>query len=536
MQSLGFLILGFPEVFKVIHNLTRLIAPVFLIKALSLHAQTTTQSTIPEPPSPSTPPPTMSCEAISGQTSGVQSRLIEHKSLVRGRQCAVLSADPTVDADQLINQIPENTVILLSSETAVKTPSPSGYPVSSKVRVEYLIGSEIRLKNGQVILGAADDGHEIVIRDRPGFVDKHFVKVGTTDNFRFDETEDSHIRHLTFQPNRENGSPSIDSIVFAECYNRKLILKENVFHLPLRASLVLDCKESLDASDNYKHQGPGLLFAGNTLIGTNFKKLTKTLVPEIGLSINLPTIRNQQEALTVTGNTIRGKMAEAGAFKPGSGSDIKIFKNTVDIRNYGSIGRPAYRRGGFALLGHTDISAKTPLFNVVGNKIQVTATAITIGGLIELSMSCNQLQAFNAWWQMQPQYKFKALPATFGDIGRQCENLVSSNDVMPTPHKNNRADNTWTATHYSSDTACSGLENYVGQLFYDSENCQSFTRSFVSRTRKTDSPTKTGSNNKTDSSTTTESICMNCGRLPEHTVQFFSVCFLLTLVAVMCTN
>ncbi|WP_448217282.1 hypothetical protein [Endozoicomonas sp. 2B-B] len=515
-----------------IHNLTRLIAPVFLIKALSLHAQTTTQSTIPEPPSPSTPPPTMSCEAISGQTSGVQSRLIEHKSLVRGRQCAVLSADPTVDADQLINQIPENTVILLSSDTAtaVKTPSPSGYPVSGKAPVVYFIGGEIRLKNGQDILGAADDGHEIVIRDRPGSVDKHFIKVGTTDNFQFDETKDSHIRHLTFQPTRENGSPSIDTIVFAECYNRKLILKENVFHLPLQASLVLDCKESLDASDNVNRQGPGLLFAENTLKGTSFKKLTKTLVPEIGLSINLPAIRNQQEALTVTGNKIEGKMAEAGAFKPGSGSAINIFKNTVDITNYGSIGRPAFRKGGFALLGHTDTSAKTPLFNVIGNKIQVTATAITIRGLIELSMSCNHLQAFNAWWQIQPQYKFKASPATFGDIGRQCENVVSLNNVMPTPHENIEPANTWTGTPYSSDTACSGLENYVGQLFFDTENCQSFTPSFVSSTRKTASSTKTGS------STTTESICMICSRLPEHTLQFFSVCFLLTLMALIFAN
>ncbi|WOG30075.1 hypothetical protein [Endozoicomonas sp. 8E] len=507
-----------------IHNLIRLIAPVFLIKALSLHAQTTTQSTAFEAPSPSSPPPTMSCNALSGRTPGVQSRLNQYKSHVRGRQCIVLSADRTVDTDQLINQIPENTVILLSSNTApaVKTPSPSGYPVSGKVPVEYLIGGEIRLKNGQDILGAADDGHEIVIRDRPGFVDKHFVKVGTTDNFQFDETKDSHIRHLSFQPSRENGSPAIDSIVFAECYNRKLILKDNVFHLPLQASLVLDCNKSLDASDNVNRQGPGLLFAENTVIGTSFKKLNKTLVPEKGISINLPAIRNQQEALTVSGNRIRGKMAEAGEFKLGSGSGINIFKNTVDISNYGSIGRPAFLKGGFALLGHANSGAKTPLFNVVGNKIRVTATAITIGGLIELSMSCNHLQAFNAWWQFQPQYNLKALPATFGDIGRQCENVVSFNDVIPTPRENIRAANTWTATHYSSDTACSGLVNFEGQLFFDTGNCQSFAPSFISSTRTT------------DSTTTTESICMNYRRLPDHTVKFFGLCFLMTLMGLFC--
>ncbi|WP_257276370.1 hypothetical protein [Endozoicomonas sp. SESOKO4] len=469
------------------HYLTRLIIPLFLSQALSLQARTTAQSPIAIAIATShstTAPPTVSCNSLAGHTRGVQQRLLQYSHLVPGRQCFVLSANPTEDLDQLINRLPENTVILLSSKTdpAVTTPSPAISPAPDKTPVEYFIGSEIRLKDGQVIIGAADDGFDIVIRDRPGFTDKHLIKVGTTDNFQFGETRDSHIRHITFRPTRENKYLSIDSIVFSECYNRKLILEENVFHLPVKAALDFDCKQSLDASSDATRPGPGLLFANNTLIGTSFKSLTKTLVPEKGISINLPAIRHQEKRLVVADNTFRGKMAEAGVFRLGPESRMEIFKNTVDITNYGRIGRPAVRKGGFDLIGHTDINAKPPLFNLAGNQIRVTATAVTVNGQLELVLVCNHLQGFNSWWQPQPQFLLKSIPATFEEIMEKCQNVPGSNVIVPTPSTSSQLANTWTGTKYSSDTACTGLVNFEGLFFFEKDHCQTVTPQSTSST------------------------------------------------------
>ncbi|WP_252180255.1 hypothetical protein [Endozoicomonas sp. 4G] len=484
------------------HALTRLIAPVFLLPALSLQAQTTDQSTTTKNPYSPTPTPTTSCDALSGQTTGVQQRLDQYKHLVRGRQCIILNADPAENVDQLINQAPENAVILLSSNTAapaVRTPSVSAF--SGKTPVEYFVGSEIHLKNGQDILGAADDGLEIVLRDRPEFAGKHLIRVGSTDNFQFVETKASHIKHLTFQPTRVNSHPSIDTIVFAGCYNRRLVIEDNVFHLPARATLTLDCKKPLDAS--VSRPGPGLLFAKNTLIGTSFKQSGRAFIPEQGIAINLPAIRNQEGALAVTGNIFRGKMAEAGAYKLGSGTGININKNTVDIANYGNTGRAAFRKGGFALLGHTDTHVKPPVFNLAGNQIRVSATAITVGGRVGLALACNHLQAANTWWQIQQEFSLKAIPVSFAEVAERCENNAGSKDAgsniaMQVQETRIQITNTWTATHYSTNTACAGLVNLEGQFFFGSEVCQtvnppSNSSTPIPTTSNTTRPCMTGS-------------------------------------------
>lgn len=71
-------------------------------------------------------------------------------------------------------------------------------PVRGRTAVEYFT-YKIVLKDGQDIIGAADDGFEIVVMSR-GHGSEHMVEVGTSENFRFGETRDSHIKHLTFRP------------------------------------------------------------------------------------------------------------------------------------------------------------------------------------------------------------------------------------------------------------------------------------------------------------------------------------------------
>lgn len=506
---------------KLQHFLAGFIAPVFLLHALIVEAQTpTTISTASLP--------TSLCDSLKGQAEGVQKRLSQYRELVKGRQCVILSADPAEDLAELVKQTPENTVILLSSGTSagvtpsssmapapspaassVVMPSSSVIPKPVKTPVEYFVDSVIVLKNGQDIIGAADEGFEIVIRDRPDFQHKHILSVGSTDQFKRDETKNSHIRHVTFRTTRNNKRVPIDSIVFAECFNRKLVIEDNVFYLPVKAAVTLDCKEFTVASDKDRAKGPCMEFANNRVIGERYNsiddKIFPYFIPNQGIFINLPAIVNQSERISIIGNTFEGNMAEAAEFKIGAGSSINVFKNTINISNAGNTTRDSVRKGGFVLAGPTESIGVPPAFFLAGNQIKVTRTAITVRGQLGLTFACNHLQAVNPWWQPQKQFVLKSLPVPLGKAAEVCSGGVSSTAVMPThtsnptvvmstfspnpthvmstltpnstvvmsiPDASSRFANTWTAINSSLANACSGLVNFEGQFFFESEVCQ----------------------------------------------------------------
>lgn len=500
--------------------LARLIAPLLLVQTLSLQAQSTSVS-----PSTEKPLSTELCEYLSPQSMGVDRQISLYSDLIYNRQCIILKANPTENLNKLVERIPENTVILLSSET-VPTPTPSlvtssvsasasvyaptpaniSFPADASVNtnttsnpvvqsnsttampsssassvpvktpVEYFIDDEIRLKDGQDIIGAADEGYEIIIRDRPGYMVRYMVRVGAPDNFRFGERRSSNIRHVIFSPTRENNFPSVESIIYAECYNRRLILEENVFHIPSRAAVNLDCKEPLNLSVFYWHRGPSLEFANNTIIGKKYTTLQRRLIadviPDQGILINLPAIRNKSGLLAVIGNTFRGDMAEAGEFRLGPKASMDVFKNTVDISNDGITNLDPVRKGGFVFVGTTENETRFPLFYLIGNQIKTTQTALTISGQVALNLVCNHLQAIRPWWQPLERFSLIAAHITLDDMTKQrlCEKVMSSPDVWPIPTQTTV--NIWTAINDSPATACTGLVNLLGQFFFATEVCQ----------------------------------------------------------------
>ncbi|WP_252179335.1 hypothetical protein [Endozoicomonas sp. 4G] len=456
---------------KLQNHLTRLFAPLLLLQALSLHAQTT---------QPGTPPPaTVPCDTLSGNTTGVQQRLNQYNGLIYGRDCVVLSADPAEDIAQLINGMAENTVILLSSNTvpSVTTPPLVADSVTGKTPVNYLIGNEIVLKNGQLIIGAADDGFEIVISVQQSYPKEQMVRVGTPDHFQFGETKDCHISHVTFLPFEPKGLIPVTAIVLAECYNRRLVIENNIFRIPYWTAVDLNCKKPLDASNNETRTGPGLLFTNNTVIGKAIPMLVGgELTPSLGIHISLPAIKNQFRRLAIIGNTFLGKMAEAGEFILGPGTRLDVFRNIIKASNAGVTylvlvmgGYPL--QGGLAFLGHNDTDVEPPLFNLAGNQIQVTADAIIVNASLQLALACNHLQAVSPWKQLPQLFGLKAVNPL--PLGAECEEPTNSSIVMPatTPYSINQIVNTWAAINNSTATACSGLANLVGQFFFESENC-----------------------------------------------------------------
>ncbi|WP_422442410.1 hypothetical protein [Endozoicomonas sp. ALB060] len=436
-------------------------------------------------PTTATSLPTVLCDTLRGQTAGVQQRLNQYSALVSGRQCVVLSADPADDLSELIKQIPDNTVILLSSETT----SPTVAPVTGKTTVEYLIANAITLKNGQDIIGAADDGFEIVIKLHDNFTSRYMIGVGQYyHEFNFGETADNHIKHITFQPTGVNPDTQTHAIVHTNCYYGALSIENNVFYLPDRAAVNIDCYAGLDASTSDLHTVPGLRFANNKVIGETIRTTKLSMIPELAIFINLPYINNLSNKLEIIGNTFEGRISRLAYIRIGDESNINIFRNTVDIDNKGEtlseiLTGIESQRGGFALKGfrvplvplvHLVFDIKAPLINLAGNNINVTTTALTIDGKLDLALTCNNFKGMTLWevdnYEYLPLKAVDPLP-----LAGECKRSVSSTDGPATTSAPTLCQivNSWTPINDSKATALTGLTNVEGQFYFDSAVCTS---------------------------------------------------------------
>ncbi len=199
------------------------------------------------PTSTPTSTPTMSppviyytaCNALADQPAAV-TRVVDSltEDLQRGN-CAVLRFGEFDNIAPVINSLPENTTIILSSEPLI---SPTASTPAQALA--FMASSELILKNRQHLLGA-DEGNEDVLFITPqSFSDMHMVSVGNGLSFRNSKNETSLIRDIHFKPYKDASRDTVDSIIFAQCYNRLLRVEGNTFTLDRRASVFLDCKQS----------------------------------------------------------------------------------------------------------------------------------------------------------------------------------------------------------------------------------------------------------------------------------------------------
>ncbi|WP_252176394.1 hypothetical protein [Endozoicomonas sp. 4G] len=458
-----------------------LLTPLLILSQThNLQAQNTTQSTTPVP---TTPPLTVPCEALKNQTTGVHQWLNEYRHLVGRRKCIVLSTNPSENLSKLIKQIPEDTVILFSSETtSAATLSPSVTPASGKIPIVYLIDNEITLKDGQHIIGAPDEGFEIILTPNIRYTDTYMITFGSHNYFNFEQTQDSHIRHITFQPTTPNGRMPIRNIISTHCSNRRLIVENNVFNLVCLNGVNIDCRLSLDASANDLRQGPALMFVNNTVTGDIItvtghviKSRNVDYIPDGGVAVTLPYIKSQSHRIAINGNTFRGKMAWVAELDPGPGSSIDIFRNTIDIDNINAtlfevLGQPEKEKYALTIVGHTSTSEEPSLCNLAGNQIRVTSSAaIDIKGIVKLALACNHFQAVKLWRQEQHEYSIRAAdPLSLAD---ECERSVQANTTTVGSPTLCQIVNTWTPINNSTATALSGLTNLEGQFYFNSSVC-----------------------------------------------------------------
>ncbi|WOG30065.1 hypothetical protein [Endozoicomonas sp. 8E] len=389
----------------------------------------------------------------------------------------------------MIKRIPDNTVILLSS----KTTSPTVAPTTGKPTVDYLIASPIALKNGQDIIGAADDGFEIVIKLHPGFTNRYMIGVGVEYNgkFNFSETIDNHIKHITFRPTGANPDNPIYAIFYTKCYNRTLAIENNVLYLPTWAAVDMSCNSALDASANDLRKGPGLRFANNKVIGEIIRTTRHSMIAEEAIFINLGKINNQSNKLEIIENTFRGKISELAEISIGSGSSIDIFRNTISIDNKGTTRseiRTGFenRRGGFALRGLGFTDRKAPLINLAGNDIYLTTTALTIIKQLDLTLACNHFMAVTLWNVRNEYFSLKAVDPL--PLAAECRRSVSSTVGMATTSAPTLCQivNSWTPINDSKATALTGLTNVEGQFYFGTSLCPTATPPALINTKSAD--------------------------------------------------
>ncbi|WP_257281297.1 hypothetical protein [Endozoicomonas sp. ISHI1] len=456
---------------------------------------TTASTTIPATSTPATsistlPPITVPCDSLKDQATGVLQRLNQYRDLVRGRHCIVLSTNSSESLSKFLNEIPENIVILFSSETTSgATLSQSVTPALGKIPVKYLINSEIVLKDGQDIIGAPNEGYEIVISPDATYTDLYMITLGSFNEFSFSETKDNYIRHINFQPTAPNGRKPISTIISARCTNRRLFVENNVFNLNCQDGVRIDCRLPLDASVSALRPGPGLMFANNMVTGDTIGSWHRDYIADGGLFIKLPAIKSQFLRIAINGNIFQGKMGWAAELHIGPGSSIDIFRNTIDIDNTGQIlwetVSPGYKKEKFAfsLVGHSDTHEEPPVYNLAGNQIQVKNTAIEIKGIVKLVLACNQFQAVKLWRQEQHEYSIKSADPFV--LAYNCESFVNSSMATTGPLTLTQIVNIWTPIGNSTASALSGLTNFEGQFYFNSSVWLTVNSSSVSPSGQT---------------------------------------------------
>ena len=390
-------------------------------------------------------------------------------------------------------------------------PTPSLIPPSPGViNREFSLSKPIKLKNGQHILSAAEDGFRVVLKEANDFEGGHMIEIGTSaENFMdvVDEIDSSVVRGITFEPVRGDGRRSVDSIFYAQCYNRDLLVLDNHFTLDARASVYLRCSYSFENDivgsglELYSRpMGPGLDFSGNTVRGDQYQTARRTFTPDEALLIYLPNIQGlQDDLLVVRNNTFEGHMIEAIEAHIGLNSKLRITGNTIHINTsgkpFGSRGHDAdFHKGGILLRGLNGGQNRDelPLYLLADNDITTQDSGakdrvITLLDQLQLGFSCNRLEGTRPWKQKNNP---PAVYTAFYDLSPYCDSVAdtltsmatmttSMPSVSPTPAPSPVAVpainimNTWSASGSAMFGACEGLVHLVGEIQFETAMCES---------------------------------------------------------------
>ena len=275
--------------------------------------------------------------------------------------CAILKVGQFNDLAEGIENLPENTTIFLTSDvmsdvmsnvTSIVTstpviqvqatrtetlllpaPSPITVPEGRAPKV-YSISKPVTLKNGQHILAATTSESEIILSEAEVFVGMHMVAIGSK-NMNMSETDTSVIKGITFEPFERSGRDSVDSIIYAQCYNRDFWVLDNDFILDTRASVYMWCKQLVNNDGDADPVGPGFRFTGNTIEGDGDGD-GKSFSPDEGLLIFLPDIQGLKNRLCIENNTFTGEMVEGIEASIGLNSTLMVAGNKINISNTGN--------------------------------------------------------------------------------------------------------------------------------------------------------------------------------------------------------
>ena len=410
-------------------------------------------SSTPVPsPSPTSLPPEpafTACDSIAAEDLTTAITAVLNKLSSEGLQrpnCAILKAAVHPDLSPVINSLPENTTILLVPDS-----TPEAMPLNAR--------SVMDLKNGQHMIGVSGDDSDVLLITPVDFDGRHMVGIGTANSFNNGEQETSVISGIHFKPFKDDQRDSVDSIIFAQCYNRLLIVDSNTFTLDRRASVFLDCKRSnigvtpppalLTPTEQITSDlrgGPGLQFINNNVIGDDEHSNN---APGEGLFVYGPGVFNLPEALQarIEGNHFSQSMKVAIEVETGSNATIhnNIINETLlteTVRNF----------IGIQLIGVGNIDP-LPIYDVSKNTIGLDGNCVQLKRELVFSFSENQMNCNSPWSQTDISKPAHVIEEAPGEACATC--------------------NAWTPKSNGFVSPCFGLNSLDGDIHFRGFTCLS---------------------------------------------------------------
>ena len=189
--------------------------------------------------------------------------------------CVLIKVDQYNDIAAVLNGLPENTTIFLSTTQFASEEAAGTGKVSDQEG--FLVLSSIYLKSGQHLMGVAAGDKKVSLTAQIATPPHHTITVGKPDSFESSKVNESVIDGFRF---KTNGRHHLDSrkasVIHPQCYNYDLIIRNNEFNIDRGHGVLFKCPLSnkkvstsrllpAEQGDPGFRGGSGLKFTNNTV-------------------------------------------------------------------------------------------------------------------------------------------------------------------------------------------------------------------------------------------------------------------------------
>lgn len=279
-------------------------------------------------------------------------------------ECVIVDFDAAIDVSEIINnQAPSSIIIFRQS-------SPN---------TSFSAKTVARLKPDSWLVGVNTTGDEPVtvkMADDFEFNGTHWLETGASALFR--DIGNSGVSGLQLVAPADGTDQHVDSIIFLQCFNGSFTIANNDFFLDRRSSVFYWCLKSSGVNESR------FVFQQNKVHGLNLnpglennpdRGNTRSLE---GLFVEAPFVRNNRDAVVVTGNEFSGNYLAAMKLTVGESSQARVANNTANSSSVGAVqaGIQLHLRGkgekAYYIVDGNELNAESGLQLYGGMDIEIT--------------------------------------------------------------------------------------------------------------------------------------------------------------------